>query len=104
MTAAARQLRVSQPTLSNAVRKLERRLRTTLFLRGPRGVIPTASCNVLLRTTDDEFALLHQAGEEINGIESAAGGRIVGGSYHSVASIYVPNQHHNHTEHTPAIE
>lgn len=104
MTAAARQLRVSQPTLSNAVRKLERRLRTTLFLRGPRGVIPTASCNVLLRTTDDVFALLHQAGEEISGIESAAGGRFVVGSYHSVASIYVPGLLRGLAERAPAIE
>ena len=43
MTAAAKQLRVSQPTLSTVVRELEARLGTSLFLRSARGVVPTPS-------------------------------------------------------------
>ncbi|HEY4242338.1 MAG TPA: LysR family transcriptional regulator [Kofleriaceae bacterium] len=104
MTAAAKQLRVSQPTLSNAVRDLERRLKTTLFLRGPRGVIPTASGKALLRTIDDVFALLHQAGDQIRGIESAAAGHFVIGCYHSFGSIYLPALMRGLAERAPAIE
>src|SRR5215475_1730849 len=64
LTAAARELRVSQPTLSTAVRGLERRLGTTLFLR--------------------------HAGEEIHGIESSPTGQFVIGCYHSVGAIFLP--------------
>jgi len=90
MTAAARELRVSQPTLSAAVQGLERRLRTTLFLRNPRGVVPTEAGRVLARAADEVFALLHQAQEEILGIESTAAGHFVIGCYHSVGAIFLP--------------
>jgi DNA-binding transcriptional LysR family regulator len=90
MTAAARELRASQPTLSAAVRALERRLRTTLFLRNPRGVVPTAAGRVLARAADDVFALLRHAQEEILGIESTAAGHFVIGCYHSVGAIFLP--------------
>lgn len=90
MTAAAKELRLSQPTLSTAVRGLERRLGTTLFLRNPRGVVPTASGMVLARAADAAFALLGHAREEILGIESTAVGHFVIGCYHSVGAIFLP--------------
>jgi len=90
MTAAARELRVSQPTLSAAMQGMERRLGTTLFLRNPRGVVPTAAGRVLARAADDVFALLRHAQEEILGIESAAAGHFVIGCYHSVGQIFLP--------------
>jgi DNA-binding transcriptional LysR family regulator len=90
MTAAARQLRVSQPTLSNAVRELESRLGTTLFLRGARGVVPTAAGKVLARTADEVFALLREGDEQMRGIESAPVGRFVVGSYHSFGTVFLP--------------
>ena len=48
LTAAARHLGVSQPTLSHAIQALEARLSTSLFLRGARGAVATATGRVEL--------------------------------------------------------
>jgi len=104
MTAAARQLRVSQPTLSNAVRGLEHRLGTSLFLRGPRGVMLTDSGKTLVRAADEVFALLRQADDQIHGIESAAAGRFVLGCYHSFGAIFLPELMRDLATRAPAIE
>lgn len=55
VTAAADVLRISQPSLSQAVRNLERALGVTLFERTTRGLAPTA---VGLAITDSARALL----------------------------------------------
>lgn len=104
MTAAARQLRVSQPTLSNAVRALEQKLGTQLFLRGPHGVVPTASGNTLVRVADEVLARLHQADGEIRGVESAAGGHFVIGCYHSFGAMFLPPLMRELASRAPAIE
>jgi DNA-binding transcriptional LysR family regulator len=104
MTAAARQLRVSQPTLSNAVRALERQLGTSLFLRGPHGVVPTASGKTLVRVADEVLARLHQADGEIRGVESAAGGHFVIGCYHSFGAVFLPELMRDLATRAPAIE
>src|SRR4029077_17948390 len=88
MTAAAKQLRVSQPTLSVAIRGLETRLRTSLFHRGAKGVVPTASGQALVDAADEIFALLRQTDETIRGIESAPAGRFVIGCYHSFGAFF----------------
>jgi len=104
MTAAAKLLRVSQPTLSNAVRALERRLGTQLFLRGARGVVPTASGKTLVRAADDVLARLHQADDEIHGVESAPAGRFVIGCYHSFGAIFLPELMRDLATRAPGIE
>jgi DNA-binding transcriptional LysR family regulator len=104
MTVAARQLRVSQPTLSNAVRDLEKRLGTSLFLRGSRGVTPTASGKALARAAETVFALLRQTDEELRGIESAAAGRFLIGCSHSFGAIVLPDLMRDLAERAPAIE
>nr|WP_221333344.1 LysR family transcriptional regulator [Nocardia transvalensis] len=47
VTAAARQVRLSQPTVTTQLQMLERRLDTQLFERLPRGVAPTAAADEL---------------------------------------------------------
>ena len=42
MNKAADKLGISQPTLTNAVRELEREIGAEIFLRTPKGVVPTA--------------------------------------------------------------
>jgi DNA-binding transcriptional LysR family regulator len=90
MTAAAKQLRVSQPTLSSAVRELERRLGTSLFLRGPRGVVPTETGRALAHAADEVFALLRQTDEQLRDLEAAVTGSFVIGCYHSFGTIFLP--------------
>jgi DNA-binding transcriptional LysR family regulator len=104
LTAAAEQLRVSQPTLSAAIRGLEKRLGTTLFLRNPRGMVPTASGKILARAADEVGALLRRAEEQIRGVESAAVGQFVIGCYHSVGAIFLPGLTTGVAARAPAIE
>jgi len=104
MTAAAKQLRVSQPTLSVAIRGLETRLRTSLFHRGAKGVVPTASGQALVHAADEIFALLRQTDETIRGIESAPAGRFVIGCYHSFGAFFLPELLRDLALRAPAIE
>ena len=55
MTRAARELRLSQPTLTVAMQRLERELGTTLLLRDPRGVSLTETGGELARHADEIF-------------------------------------------------
>ncbi len=104
MTAAARSLRVSQPTLSNAVSELEGRLGTSLFLRGARGVTPTASGKALARAADEIFARIRQTDEEMRGIEASPAGRFVLGCYHSFGALFLPEMIKGLAVRAPAIE
>ncbi|GAA1986900.1 LysR family transcriptional regulator [Kitasatospora viridis] len=49
VSAAAQELRISQPSLSQQIRRLERRIGATLFIRSSRGVELTASGRAFLR-------------------------------------------------------
>ncbi len=104
MTEAARRLRVSQPTLSVAVRELEARLRTSLFLRGPRGVVPTSSGQALVRASEAVFAVLAQVDDEIRGLETEPAGRFVVGCYHSFGAFFLPELLLDVAARAPAIE
>jgi DNA-binding transcriptional LysR family regulator len=104
ITAAAKELSVSQPALSTAVRSLEERLGTTLFLRNPRGVVPTAAGRVLARAADDVFARLRRAQDDILGIEAAVAGQFVVGCYHAVGSVFLPGLLSRLTAQAPGIQ
>jgi DNA-binding transcriptional LysR family regulator len=104
MTTAAKRLRVSQPTLSVAVRELEARLKTSLFLRGPKGVVPTSSGQALVRASDEIFAVLRQVDDEIRGIETAPVGRFVIGCYHSFGAFFLPGLVRGLARGAPSIE
>src|ERR1700742_5166702 len=41
LSAAARDLGLTQPTLGRQIAELEQKLETTLFVRSPRGLVPT---------------------------------------------------------------
>ncbi len=67
LTAAARALRTTQPTVGRHIRALEKRLGETLFERRPRGLLPTA------RATDlyERSAAVEQA---VTGLSASLGG------------------------------
>lgn len=104
MTEAARRLRVSQPTLSVAVRAVEERLGTSLFLRGPRGVVATASGQALVRAAESVFTILQQADDAVRGVETEAAGRYVVGCYHSFGAIFLPPMFRALRRRAPRIE
>ncbi len=90
MTGAARSLRVSQPTLSVAVKQLETRLGTTVFLRHRAGVSLTASGEELLRHVDEVMAVLDRAVERIDGIEQGLTGRFSIACQESLGEYFLP--------------
>jgi DNA-binding transcriptional LysR family regulator len=90
LSAAARQLHVSQPTLTVAIQNLEEELRTTLLLRTSRGVTLTASGEALLRSIGDIFALLERTKESIAGLETERVGEFVIGCHESLGAYFLP--------------
>lgn len=73
VTAAARKLYVSQPTVSAHVRELERLLGQKLLARAGRGVALTEAGRAVYRQADEIFSLSRD-------LIDAAGGRSVGGA------------------------
>ena len=90
MTAAARKLRLSQPTLTVAMRNLEERFGTTLFLRGRSGVSLTSTGEELLRHAEEIFAVLDTAEQRIKGLESDEVGSFVIGCHESLGAYFLP--------------
>jgi DNA-binding transcriptional LysR family regulator len=70
-TAAARRLYVSQPALSNQIRRLETQLGTPLFERSPRGVTLTAAGDAFLPHAQGALAAIRSGVAEA----TAAAGR-----------------------------
>lgn len=91
LTAAARALGVSQPTLTVAMRKLEARYRTTLLLRDRRGVTPTDTGLALLRHAREVFEVLRRAEDRILGLEGEEMGSFVVGCYESLGAYFLPH-------------
>lgn len=69
LSAAAQELRLSQPALTRSMARLEEDLGTRLFDRSPEGAFPTAEGVIFRRRTDRFFAQLIEA----VGLVSAAG-------------------------------
>jgi molybdate transport repressor ModE-like protein len=61
ISAAARELRVSQPSVSNAIKALESELSTTLLSRRRDGVVLTATGQELLHYASEALRLLSLA-------------------------------------------
>ena len=91
MTAAARALRVSQPTVSVAVRKLEEELSTTLFLRHRSGVTLTQAGEELVRHVDEIHRVLDQASERIAGLSEELTGSFVVGCHEALGAYFLPS-------------
>jgi molybdate transport repressor ModE-like protein len=91
MTAAAKALHVSQPTLTVAMQNLEEQLKTQLLVRERSGVRLTATGDELLKHANDVFHLLERAEQRIKGLESEDQGTFVIGCYESLGAYYLPD-------------
>jgi DNA-binding transcriptional LysR family regulator len=65
----AEQMNMSQPGVSNALAKLRRRLGDPLFVRGPRGVVPTPFALRLAEPVSQALATLHAALNPVTGFD-----------------------------------
>ncbi len=104
ITAAARRLRVSQPAISVAVKKLEARLGTALLLRGSAGVTLTPAGTELVRHAHEAFVTLRAAEEQIRAMRTGESGRFVIGCYHSFGAFFLPEMLRQLTADAPGIE
>ena len=90
MSAAARELHVSQPSLTVAIQKLERHLRTQLFIRDTKGVSLTSSGQALLNSSQELLALIQRTEREILGLEEEDVGRFTLGCHESLGGYFLP--------------
>ncbi|MFO0660773.1 MAG: LysR family transcriptional regulator [Polyangiaceae bacterium] len=104
MTAAARDLGVSQPTLTVAIKNLEERLSTTLFLRDRTGVKLTKTGQELLRHVSEIFSLIESAEQRIQGLESDDVGTFVVGCHESLGAYFLPGFMSSFMRESPLIE
>jgi DNA-binding transcriptional LysR family regulator len=89
-TSAARELRVSQPSLSVAVRKLEEALGTPLLHRSRQGVSLTRAGEILLERTRQADRALEAAKDELLALEKEPRGRFTLGAHESLAAYLLP--------------
>ncbi|MFO0761675.1 MAG: LysR family transcriptional regulator [Byssovorax sp.] len=104
MTAAARDLNLSQPTLTVAVRNLEEKLGTKLFLRNRSGVTLTSTGRELLHHTAEIFSLIERAEERIQGLETDEVGSFVIGCHESLGAYFLPTFMSRFLRAAPKIE
>jgi molybdate transport repressor ModE-like protein len=90
LTAAARVLKISQPTLTVAVQHLEENLGTTLLLRSRSGVTLTSTGRELLRHAAEIFSLIERAQERILGLETDEVGSFTFGCHESLGAYFLP--------------
>jgi len=89
-TAAARELHISQPSLSVAIKKLEEELDTQLLVRGRRGVSLTVTGEALLRNARLVLGTLERARHEIHELEEEPRGHFTIGAHESLAAYCLP--------------
>lgn len=90
MTAAAKSLYLSQPSLSEQIRKLERELGCELFQRHGRGLVLTAAGEVFRTHAERAMHELEQAREGVHEVLGLRAGRIGVGVLPSVGAALLP--------------
>jgi DNA-binding transcriptional LysR family regulator len=103
-TAAARELHVSQPSLSVAVKRLEDGLGSVLFLRGQKGVRLTRAGEILLEHLRQADRALGAAKDELLALETEPRGRFTLGAHESLAGYLLPGFMARFLERYPKIE
>jgi DNA-binding transcriptional LysR family regulator len=103
-TKAARALFLSEPAVSEQVKRLEQLVGATLFARTARKPIRvTKAGEKLLEATDAVFERLGEALHEINALQRAAEGHVAFGAGHSFGGYLVPSIHAAFRESSPDI-
>ncbi len=103
-TAAARELNVSQPSLSVAVRKLEEALGAPLFHRSRQGVTLTRAGEILLEHARQADRALGAAVDEMLALETEPRGRFTLGAHESLAAYLLPRFMARFLERYPKVE
>lgn len=90
MAKAAAHLGMSQPSVSEAIARLEDALRVRLLDRSPRGIEPTIYARALLKRADVVFDELNQGVRDIEFLANPTAGDVTIGCPESLAAGFVP--------------
>ncbi len=104
LTAAARSLGVTQPSLTAAMQRLEKHYGTTLLLRDRTGVKLTVTGRALAYDATEVFEILSRAERRVLGLEDQETGRFVVGSHESLAAYFLPELMRRFFDEHPSIE
>lgn len=91
LSAAARALAITQPSLTAAMQRLERHFGTTLLLRDRTGVKLTVTGRALAHDAAALFEIVGRAERRVLGLEDEEKGRFVIGSHESLAAYFLPD-------------
>ncbi len=91
MSAAARELYISQPAVSMAIRQLEDRMGSPLLVRTAKGVYPTAEGKLLYTYLEQALGLIHAAEEKYFQMVNMEMGELkIGASDTVIANFLLP--------------
>ncbi|WP_136442072.1 LysR family transcriptional regulator [Pacificoceanicola onchidii] len=90
VTAAAAQLGISQPGLSNLLAQLEREVRFRLFERQRGRLVPTPEAEVLYREVETVVRGLDHVAQAVTDLQNKQAGQLQIASQHSISFGYMP--------------
>ena len=90
MAKAARQLAMTQPSVSAAIANLEHMLGVTLLDRSPSGVVPTLYAEAMLRRSVVVFDELKQSARDVETLADPSIGELRIGAAESINATVVP--------------
>ena len=103
LTAAARELHVTQPGLTARLQRLEAELGTELLVRLPRGVRLTAAGRALLPYAERAVESLEQGTAAVRDLVRGTGGRIEIGAAPAVSTYVLPRALQRFAAEHPAV-
>lgn len=104
LSAAARALGVTQPTLTGAVKSLEQTFQTVIVHRGRDGVRLTAAGEALVRHAGEVLATVERLEDEIRGLQHGEHGRFTLGCHESLGAYFLPGFMRGFLDAHPRIE
>lgn len=104
LSAAARALRVSQPTLTHAIQSLEEEFHTQLLHRGRDGIRLTSAGETLVRHAGDVLGQVERMEQALHGLQNDQSGRFMLGCHESLGAYFLPGFMARFLESSPHIE
>lgn len=103
VTAAAEQLGISQPGLSNLIAQLERATKLKLFERSRGRLTPTPEANVLFQEIDTVVRGLDHVNQAVLDLQNQQAGQLQVATNHSVGFGFMPSQFREFEETRPNL-
>ncbi len=103
LTKAAQELFISQPAVSQAIKQLESQLGSTLFTRTHKGMVLSASGELIFSQVEEALRLLSDAGEKLTELNTVASGTVRIGATDSIFSYVLADKLAKFREAYPSV-